>query len=246
MGQREHYVKTAQKYLGCRKGDARHRLVIDLCNAVSPRPYGKMSYTSPWCAAFVTGIALEAGLTDFPSAISCKKMIASAIKLGIWMENDFYVPKPGELIMYYWGDGKDYATTDCTHDPNHVGIVTKVEGAMMTVIEGNKGNASECGYRTLQINGRYIRGFVRTKFADETKAGASVTIPIVTKLLKKGSTGQQVKYLQMRLNTKGNYALDIDGDFGPKTEAALKDYQKKEKLEVNGTTDGLTRAALNR
>ena len=244
MGQREKYIENAKKYIGCKKGDARQKHVIDLCNAVTPRPYSKMSYTAPWCAAFVSGVAWETGLKKFPYEISCKRMIASAIRLGEWIENDFFVPRPGDLILYFWKDGKNYATTDCTSDPNHVGIVEKVEGALMTIIEGNRGSESVCGRRTIQINGRYIRGFVRTYFEDETSGGASTTIPLITQTLRRGSKGQQVKYLQMRLNLHG-YALDVDGHFGPKTEAAVKDYQRKHKLEVDGVCGPKTRASLN-
>ena len=35
---------------------------------------------------------------------------------------------------------------------------------MITVIEGNKGASSVVGYRSVPINGRYIRGFVRPNF----------------------------------------------------------------------------------
>lgn len=244
MGQRERYVENARKFLGCRKGDAKHREIIDLCNAVTPRPYSKMPYTSPWCAAFVSAVAWETGLTRFPYEISCTRMIASAIRLSEWIENDFFVPRPGDLIMYYWKDGKNYATTDCKSSPNHVGIVEKVDGVLITVIEGNRGTDSVCARRTIQINGRYIRGFVRTYFEDETSGGATATIPKITKTLRKGDSGQQVKNLQMRLNLHG-YALDVDGHFGPKTEAAVKDYQKKHKLEVDGVCGPITRASLN-
>lgn len=46
--------------------------------------------------------------------------------------------------------------------------------------------------------------------------------------------GTQVKRLQMFLNWYGNYELIVDGDVGQKTLAAIKDYQKKEGLFVDG------------
>lgn len=48
-----------------------------------------------------------------------------------------------------------------------------------------------------------------------------------------GSRGDDVEYLQEFLNTKG-YGLEVDGDFGPLTEAALKDFQGKYGLDVDG------------
>lgn len=51
--------------------------------------------------------------------------------------------------------------------------------------------------------------------------------------IKRGSKGYYVQALQAYLNKKG-YNLTIDGDFGPNTEAALKDYQQKNGLTVDG------------
>ena len=62
-------------------------------------------------------------------------------KLGAWVENDAYVPKPGDYIFYDWQDGVNYATTDDTGAADHVGIVTEVNGSTITVIEGNMSDA---------------------------------------------------------------------------------------------------------
>lgn len=48
-----------------------------------------------------------------------------------------------------------------------------------------------------------------------------------------GSKGDEVKELQTALNSAG-YSLDVDGSFGSKTQAAVKDYQKKNGLQVDG------------
>ena len=53
--------------------------------------------------------------------------------------------------------------------------------------------------------------------------------------LRKGSKGVAVRGLQRRLIDAGFGPDDeIDGRFGPKTEAAVKDFQKQEGLEVDG------------
>lgn len=59
--------------------------------------------------------------------------------------------------------------------------------------------------------------------------------------LKKGDSGKQVKYLQKFLNWYGNYQLDVDGQFGNATLAAVKDFQKKEGLIVDGIVGIKTR-----
>ena len=48
---------------------------------------------------------------------------------------------------------------------------------------------------------------------------------LTEELLKKGSRGESVRWLQYRLNELG-YDLVIDGIYGDKTTAAVKDFQK--------------------
>lgn len=58
-----------------------------------------------------------------------------------------------------------------------------------------------------------------------------------------GSSGKDVKTLQEMLNSNG-YQLDVDGNFGPKTQAAVKDYQKKNNLTVDGIVGNHTWGSL--
>ena len=50
---------------------------------------------------------------------------------------------------------------------------------------------------------------------------------LTSSLLKKGCKGESVRWLQWVLNNKFGYSLVIDGDFGTKTEEAVKDFQTK-------------------
>ncbi len=79
-----------------------------------------------------------------------------------------------------------------------------------------------------------------------TSAAVSQTSNEVTKVtitlnvLKKGSSGAQVRTLQRLLrqlgyvNTDGKTLIKVDGDFGANTLAALKRYQKNAGLTVDG------------
>lgn len=60
-----------------------------------------------------------------------------------------------------------------------------------------------------------------------------------------GSTGSAVKDLQEKLNAAGNYGLQTDGVFGAKTQAAVKDYQRKSGLTVDGVAGNNTWGSLN-
>lgn len=58
-----------------------------------------------------------------------------------------------------------------------------------------------------------------------------------------GSSGKAVKELQEALNAHG-YSLDVDGQFGTKTRAAVRDYQKKNGLLLDGIAGDQTWGSL--
>lgn len=62
-------------------------------------------------------------------------------------------------------------------------------------------------------------------------------------VLKKGIKGNEVKKLQELLNKNG-FSLIADGDFGLKTEAAVKEFQKKKNLIADGIVGPKTWEAL--
>ncbi|NEP91102.1 MAG: peptidoglycan-binding protein [Okeania sp. SIO2C2] len=61
--------------------------------------------------------------------------------------------------------------------------------------------------------------------------------------IRQGSSGDDVKRLQMILNEMG-YSLVVDSIFGSNTEAAVKGFQKNSRLEVDGIVGPLTWYAL--
>lgn len=170
---RQKVVEIAKSYYGCKESDGTHRKIIDLYNSHKPLARGyPLQYTDAWCDGFASAVAIQAGLTDIiPTEVGCGKHIALFQAKGRWIENDAYVPAPGDYIFYDWEDGADYQKTDNTGSPDHVGIVCDVTGATITVIEGNKNNA--VGYRTLTVNGRYIRGYGVPDYASKASDAAA-------------------------------------------------------------------------
>lgn len=63
-------------------------------------------------------------------------------------------------------------------------------------------------------------------------------------LLRNGSRGDAVKQLQANLNKLGFDCGAVDGIFGPKTEAAVKAFQKANGLVVDGIVGPATQAKL--
>lgn len=62
-------------------------------------------------------------------------------------------------------------------------------------------------------------------------------------MLEHGSTGRHVRALQEALREAG-YELDVDGDFGDATYAAVQDFQANHGLDVDGVVGPATWAAL--
>ena len=237
---RQKVVDTFTSYLGAKKGSAKHKELIDIYNSYLPHPEGyKVTYQDNWCAASASAIGIKLSLTDIiPVECSCSRQIALWKKLGRWIEDESTTPKKGDFVYYVWSDGKDYAKTDNQDAPNHVGIVVSVEGNVFRVIEGNKGTESIVDYRDMAVNGRYLRGFASPDYAKKAK---SQTQPAIKKkalvqlpVLSKGICHQSVKILQAALIESGFPCGGVDGDFGDKTEEAVKKFQKDAGLPVNG------------
>ena len=63
--------------------------------------------------------------------------------------------------------------------------------------------------------------------------------------LKKGSQGAAVKLLQKRLKELGYYKSWVDGDYGNETVTAVKNFQRKNGLSVDGVAGSTTLKKLN-
>ena len=157
-------VNQAKAWLGYSEASGKHKEIIDTYNAHKPlaRKY-KVKYTDAWCATFVSAVSIKLGYTKIiPTECSCNKMIALLQKIGAWNEDDSRVPNPGDLMFYDWeDDGKG----DNTGRSDHVGIVEKVVGNKITVIEGNY--KQSVTRRVLSVNGKYIRGYGVPKYDAE-------------------------------------------------------------------------------
>lgn len=153
---RQRVISIAVSWYGKKEADGSHRSIIDLYNGHTPLARGyKVRYTDAWCATYGSAVAIAAGYTDIiPTECGCGQMIAAFRAMDRWVENDAYIPAPGDYIFYDWDDT---GAGDCTGWPEHVGIVISVFGDVIKVIEGNKDDA--VGYREIKVNGRYIRGY---------------------------------------------------------------------------------------
>lgn len=208
---RQKVVDIAVSYLGCKESDGSHKKIIDLYNSHKPLARGyAVKYTDAWCSTYASAVAIAAGLTDIiPTECGCEKHIALFKKLGSWVENDAYVPSPGDYIFYDWQDDTNFATTDNTGSADHVGIVVSCDGKTIKVIEGNMSDA--VGYRNLAVNGRYIRGFGVPKYgskstgsATSTGTAATTTKPTTSVSVNLPSVGDIVEFVGTKHYTSAN------------------------------------------
>ena len=153
---RSHIVQVAKQYLGYNEADGSHQAIVDRYNAHTPWARGyEVTYTDSWCAVYTSTIALESLLDSWiPLECSCEQQIILFDAQGNWVEDDCYLPKPGDYIYYDW-DSKGKGNSTGWSD--HVGIVVQTFGPVIKVIEGNKND--DVSYRYVFVNDPFIRGF---------------------------------------------------------------------------------------
>ena len=185
------------------------------------------NFRFPWCACFISWLAEKLGITDvIPVDMSCNSQISKFKNMGVWHTDRNF--QSGDIIYYDW---------DISGDADHVGIVEKVSGNTLTVIEGNNGNFPNDRVRRREINSAssLIYGYARPKYPVKGSAnGSDVSISLPT--VRKGDSGNAVKILQLALVAYeyniGTYG--IDGDFGFDTESAVRKFQKNSGIEIDG------------
>lgn len=156
------------EYKDIKEGSAKHKEILKAYNDSKICTRYKMTTGDAWCAtavsaAFIaTGQAGKAGSGALFQCVecSCAMMINLAKEQGIWTENDAYTPQVGDVILYDW---QDSGSGDNKGVPDHVGIVYSVSGKNFRVIEGNIHDT--VGFRDMQVNGRYIRGYITPNYA---------------------------------------------------------------------------------
>lgn len=185
---RQQIVSKAESYLGAKKGDAKHKEIVDIYNSHKPLARGyALKYTDDWCSGFVSAMSVACGMTDIiPTEVGCGKHIDLFKKLNSWQENDSYAPKIGDIMFYDWDDS---GSGDNVGGADHVGIVAEVVGSTITVIEGNMGSGSVVGYRTMRVNGKFIRGYGIPNYASKATPEVKKTIDQLVQEVLAGDWG---------------------------------------------------------
>ena len=134
---------------------------------------------------------------------------------------EFY-PKAGDIIVF----------TDNQVSRSHTGMVYACDNKYVYTIEGNSGNM--CRKRSYLLTSSYLYGWIRPDYKESSENpdvpveqyGKKLSIGVHQ--LSKGNAGDEVRTLQILLNHYIDAGLEVDGDFGAKTAAAVIKYKDVE------------------
>lgn len=178
-------------------GPANNQRIVDY--ATESGIIGISNDEIPWCSTFINWVAFKAGLsrTNKPNA-------RSWLSVG---QNVDSTPEPGDIVIFWREKINSWK--------GHVSVFLGFSKDQQRVycLGGNQGNqVSVSAYPT-----DTVLGFRRLE--------ASSVIKLPEPVLKYGDAGPDIKLLQDALKLAGFNCGTSDGDFGSKTEAAVKQLQ---------------------
>ena len=207
----------------------------------------------PWCAAFVSWVMLQAFGKDTARKLLKHWPFTYCPTLGsLFVQHT--TPQRGDIVLFYRGGV--FA---------HTGIVTDTDNGYFTTIEGNAsgtqgitpngGGVVKKRYRTSDLPGtKFIRpdysaaeGKAKEETQPESKKEKGYMFDVGN--VEKGSTGNDVKLIQRLLKSYGYKGKDgaklvIDGIAGDNTVFAIRAYQAKNNLSMDGCAGPKTWAKL--
>lgn len=199
-----------------------------------------------WCMVEAFGVEAALKLLGQPKK-SCGAGCSWSALYYQKIPSFYRTPKVGDQIFFKGSDGS----------PCHTGLVYKVDETFVYTIEGNTSaksgvvaNGGCVAKKKYKINSSSIYGYGRPLYDAEPKKTTTSTnankttttskgdskVNVQLDVLQKGSKGDQVKALQRMLYAMGYNLGDkpIDGEFGTKTDSAVRSYQEKNGLTVDG------------
>lgn len=196
----------------------------------------------PWCnifcnSAFISVFGLETGAAMIYQPIghgsaACRTSAQFFKDHGAFTNS----PQPGDVVFFNIDGGI-----------NHQGIVTRVSGGIVSTVEGN--SSDMVAARTYSIGSSSIAGYGRPNWDLVSNAqgtskplatpsiSSSELISVSVPVLKKGARSAAVAAMQGALKFHGNNLASfggIDGDFGSRTDNAIRSFQRAKGLSVDG------------
>ena len=219
----QHIITIAMQELGTQEfdGTASNPRILQYAEEA-----GFPDYTDDdiaWCSLFMNWVATK-------GRMKCTKKLNARS----WLNTDTGLivdeqPEPGDVVIYWRESPESWK--------GHVGIFLGYsrDQTRIYTLGGNQNNrVSISAYKANRL-----LGFRRLKPAE--------AFQIADRNLRRGDRGDLVKQLQDALKLVGQSPGTSDGDFGPRTEGALKDFQRTfaaSESDVTGVLDRDTRKQL--
>ena len=215
--------------------------------------YNGRKQSVAWCDVFVDwnfvqayGVEAALALTFQPTKASQNCGAGCKYSRQYYKNNGrlFETPEPGDQIFFYSSDKSSIS---------HTGLVYDVDETYVYTVEGNTSGANGvvangggvCKKKYKLTNAR-IAGFGRPNY------GMTLVVDRDPDELRRGDENDAVRVLQENLvklgydlGTYGSAKNGVDGEFGSKTETAVKKFQKANDLEQTGTMNEATRTAMD-
>lgn len=213
MGMITDLIETAESYIGTKEGSKKYTELIKAFEETG------LKYDGQGCCEIVTGLFIKTyGLSWTRQLIPISNYAYGQSKK--WKLED--TPKPG--CIAYFGSG----------DINHEELVLDVRGNKLTTLDGNFNH--QIVNKTRYLNDKQLKGFGIPDYyqdkVDNVETWTSAAIKSIS--IKKGAAGPLVLWLEEFLTYEGLYTGYWDGVFGDMLEKAVRAYQKKHKLLVDG------------
>lgn len=202
-----------------------------------------MDFPAYWCDAFVDWLFYTAyGISTAKSLLGGDFNDYTVASAQMYKNKNALDTKPTKGAQVFFT--KNGQVSGC----HHTGLVYAVDNTYFYTIEGNTsggsgvvrngGGVAKKKYNIAAYKGKVLFGHPKydVEKKEESKPATSSKDKNPYKqptLIKAGSSGEGVKWLQWELNQSG-YKLTIDGEAGTKTITALRQFQKKYNLTVDG------------
>lgn len=197
-----------------------------------------------WCQMFVTWLFCQTFGYDFAKVVlgGWTAYTPTAVNYYKQMGRWYSKPQVGDQIFF------KNSTRIC-----HTGVVYAIDSRYVYTIEGNTSssvgvvpNGGGVFKKKYLLTNPRIAGYGRPDY-EIVNAKKLMGNPYQepTNVVKKGSKGEGVYWLQYELREAG-YKIVLDGDMGKETDRILREYQKSHQLDPDGECGRLTRASLKK
>ena len=182
-----------------------------------------------WCATFVWGLMASAAVPSsaYPSRTTVTRDWFN--QRGLYRARGTYTPKEGDYVIF--------------GNVAHCGIVESVSNGYVHTIEGNSGD--KVARHDYSLNNSYILGYGIIQYNNPSPAPTPTPspapgtdnpgnpYPIPTTVIRSGSRGDQVKWVQKFANDVMGAGIAVDGVAGNQTVYAIKVFQQNNGLTAD-------------